>query len=69
MERIKNFTANVAVPAIERFAKWLVRTVFELAKLAALAWTLLSLISAPLYLEVTIVAIIVAVAYSSKYLR
>lgn len=69
MHQIKNFTATVALPAIESFAKWLVRTSFELIKLAALAWTLLNLISAPMYIELPVVAIIVAVAYGSKYLR
>lgn len=68
----KQITLLVAkvTPAIERFSKWLVRTAFELLKLASLAFTVMHLITATPVVEAVIASIMVfASVYFSKYWR
>jgi len=61
---------NKAVPLVERFAKWVVRTVFELLKLAGLAFMVMHLIVAALAIEVGIAVIVVfAAAFLTKRAR
>lgn len=61
---------NKAVPLVERFAKWVVRTVFELLKLAGLAFMVMHLIVAALAIEVSIAVIVVfAAAFLTKRAR
>jgi hypothetical protein len=56
---------NKAVPYIERFIKWVVRTVFELLKLTGLAFMVMHLIVAAFAIEVAITSIVV---FSAVYL-
>lgn len=61
---------NKAVPLVERFAKWVVRTVFELLKLAGLAFMVMHLIVAVLAVEIGIALIVVfAAAFLTKRSR
>lgn len=61
---------NKAVPYVERFAKWVVRTIFELLKLAGLAFMVMHLIVAALAIEIGIALIVVfAAAFLTKRLR
>ena len=51
------------VPAAERFAKWLVRSTFELFKLAALGYCVMLLISAPAVVEYVLASTVVFAAF------
>jgi len=56
---------NKAVPVIELVSRWVVRTAFELLKLAALAYTVMHVIGAVFIVETVIAAIIV---FSASYI-
>lgn len=56
---------NKAVPYLERFIKWVVRTAFELLKLTGLAFMVMHLIVAAFAIEVGVTVIVV---FSAVYL-
>jgi len=61
---------NKAVPVADRMIKWCVRAAFELLKLTALAFMVLQVIAATLFVEVAIAAIVVfAAAYIPRKSR
>ncbi len=63
---------NRAKPKLEAFAKWVVRTAFEVAQLGTVGLTTMTLITANRYVEYALSGMVIAVTYAvtkTKVLR